>query len=143
AGPSAPAATKEALARRQAGASLALARLGRSDRVWPLLKHSPYPESRSRLIHRLGPGGVPAKAVAARLLTERDVSIRRALILALGEYTATQVPPSLRQRLVPELLAWYRDDPDPGIHSAVDWLLRHAREGPAARPLSWGQSKAL
>src|SRR5262249_3188245 len=49
----------------------------------------------------------------------------RALLLSLGEYAAESLSPSgAHQSLVTKLLAWYRDDPDPGIHSAVDWLLR-------------------
>jgi hypothetical protein len=49
----------------------------------------------------------------------------------------------VRQPLVQKLLAWYRDDPDPGIHGAIDWLLRHKKEGPHDRPLDWGQAKEL
>jgi formylglycine-generating enzyme required for sulfatase activity/tRNA A-37 threonylcarbamoyl transferase component Bud32 len=136
-------APREAQARRQAGAALALLKLGEAKRVWPLLRHSHDPEARSRLIHRLGKGGVPAETLAAQLELEADVSIRRALILALGEFTAEQVSPPLRQRLVRTLLAWYRDDPDAGIHGAIDWLLRHDREGTEARPLAWGQAREL
>jgi serine/threonine protein kinase/formylglycine-generating enzyme required for sulfatase activity len=134
-------AAREALARRQAGAAAALARLGQMEPIWPLLKHSPYPEARSRLIHRLGAAG--AGTLTARLEEEKDVSIRRALILALGECRADQVPVELRQRLVPRLLAWYRDDPDAGIHGAIDWLLLHDKEGEEKRPLDWGQAGAL
>ena len=47
----------------------------------------------------------------------------------------------MRGPLVKKLLTWYRDDPDPGIHGAIDWLLRHGKEGPVARPLDWGQAK--
>src|SRR5207302_459065 len=36
------------------------------------------------------------------------------------------------EKLVPRLRENYRADPDPGIHSAVDWLLRR-----------WGQEAAL
>jgi hypothetical protein len=134
---------REALAQHQANAALVLARLVEPKRAWSVLKHSPYPEARSRLIHRLGPGRVPAETLARRLETEKDVSIRRALIVALGEYRDEQVSAQLRRRLLPTLLRWYRDDADPGIHGAIDWLLRHAREGPAARVLDWGQAKAL
>jgi hypothetical protein len=134
-------AAREALARRQPGAAAVLARLEQTEQIWPLLKHSPYPETRSRLIHRLGAAG--AGTLTARLEEEKDVSIRRALILALGECRADQVPVELRQRLVPRLLAWYRDDPDAGIHGAIDWLLRHGKEGKGERPLNWGQAGAL
>ncbi|MCY2994620.1 MAG: SUMF1/EgtB/PvdO family nonheme iron enzyme [Planctomycetota bacterium] len=44
-------------------------------------------------------------------------------------------PPSLarrasvsRQRLIPKLLDLYRDDPDPGIHGAAEWVLRQWRQ---------------
>jgi serine/threonine protein kinase/formylglycine-generating enzyme required for sulfatase activity len=139
--PAATEAARESLARRQGGAAAALARLGQTEQLWPLLKHGPYPETRSRLIHRLGVAG--AATLTTRLEEEKDVSIRRALILALGECRADQVPVELRQRLVPRLLAWYRDDPDPGIHGAIDWLLRHGKEGKEERLLDWGQAKAL
>jgi formylglycine-generating enzyme required for sulfatase activity/tRNA A-37 threonylcarbamoyl transferase component Bud32 len=136
-------AAREALARRQAGAALALLKLGQAESVWPLLVHSPFPEARSRLSLRLGPVGVEAQVLEKRLEVETDVSIRRSLILALGEYPAQRVPAALRRRLVSKLLAWYRTDPDPGIHGAIDWLLRHDHEGPTPRPLAWGQAKAL
>src|SRR5207244_3578816 len=45
--------------------------------------------------------------------------------------------------LVQKLLDWYCDDPDAGIHGAIDWLLRHGKEGPVARPLDWGQRQEL
>jgi hypothetical protein len=44
---------------------------------------------------------------------------------------------------VPLLLSWFREDPDPGIHAAIDWLLRHRQEGPVPRKLDWGQAEAL
>jgi serine/threonine protein kinase/formylglycine-generating enzyme required for sulfatase activity len=135
--------SREALARRQAAAGMALLRLGESERVWPLLRHSAYPEARTRLIHRLGAEGPGGAALATRLQAEKDVSIRRALILALGEQRGDQVPAWLRQRLVPLLLRWYEGEPDAGIHAAIDWLLRHRKEGPNARPLDWAQAGAL
>jgi formylglycine-generating enzyme required for sulfatase activity len=41
------------------------------------------------------------------------------------------------------LLEWYRSDPDPGIRGAVDWLVRHGREGPAPRKVDWKQAAVL
>jgi formylglycine-generating enzyme required for sulfatase activity len=141
--PVVPEAARVALARRQANAAVALVQLGRPERVWPLLRHSPYPDLRSYLVQRLGPLGVAPRLLVERLETETDVSARRALILALGELTPEQLPARLRARLVPRLLGWYRSDPDPGIHGAVDWLLRHGKEGPQPRKLDWGQAGAL
>jgi formylglycine-generating enzyme required for sulfatase activity len=141
--PAVPEAVRAAQAKRQATATAVLLRLGEEKVTWPLLRHSPDPTARSYLVQRLAPLGIEATAVADRLEVEKDVSARRALILALGEYGPEQVTPALQQRLVPRLLAWYRDDPDPGIHGAVDWLLRHGMEGPEKRKLDWGEAGAL
>jgi formylglycine-generating enzyme required for sulfatase activity len=61
---------------------------------------------------------------------ESDVSIRRALILILGEYPPDSVPD--RQGLLQQLLKFYREDPDAGIHGAAGWVLRQ-----------WGHSEAM
>jgi formylglycine-generating enzyme required for sulfatase activity/serine/threonine protein kinase/tetratricopeptide (TPR) repeat protein len=132
-----------ALASRQANGAVALLQLADAERVWPLLRHSPYPDRRSYLVQRLAPLGIDATTLVRRLEEEPDVSARRALVLALGEYTAEQLPAELRARLVPRLLEWYRTDPDPGLHGAIDWLLRHGREGPEPRKLDWKQGDAL
>src|SRR5262249_23483616 len=75
---------KEVLAKRQVNAAVALLRLGRADRVWPVLRHGPDPRVRSYLIHRLSPLGAEPGALVKRLDEEPDLSIRRALLLALG-----------------------------------------------------------
>ena len=53
-----------------------------------------------------------------------DVSIRRALILTLGEFSEQQLPPVGREQSTPRLLDLYANDPDPGIHGAAAWTLR-------------------
>jgi formylglycine-generating enzyme required for sulfatase activity len=131
------------LARRQAGAAAALVRLGADEAAWRVLQHTPTPDARSYLVRDLAPRGVEAQALVRRLDEEKDASARRALILALGEYTAEQLPVEARAVLVPKLLNWYRHDPDAGIHGAIDWLLRHGKEGPVPRKLDWGQAAAL
>ena len=47
------------------------------------------------------------------------------MILCLGEFDTTRFPVAERQQLVATLLALYRNDPDPGLHAAAEWLLRH------------------
>jgi formylglycine-generating enzyme required for sulfatase activity/tetratricopeptide (TPR) repeat protein len=141
--PSPPGADRDALARRQANAAAVLLHLGRPGQVWPLLQHTPVPDLRSHLVHRLGPLAVDPGLLIDRLKAEADPSARRALVLALGEYTAEHLPRRLRRDLTSLLLRWYRDDPDPGVHGAIDWLLRHDREGPLPRKLSWRQRPAL
>jgi formylglycine-generating enzyme required for sulfatase activity len=130
--PVVPEGAKDALAGRQANAGVTLLHLGRPEGVWSLLRHRPDPRVRSYLIHRLAPLGVPPRLVIGRLREEKEVSARRALLLALGEYDQGRLGAAQRRSLVPELLKWYRDSPDAGLHGAVDWLLRR-----------WGNGKAL
>jgi formylglycine-generating enzyme required for sulfatase activity len=119
---------KEKLAKRQANAAVALLRLGQGEKVWPLLRHSPDPRARSYLIHRLGPMGADARTVVQQLEDETEVTIRRALVLSLGEYGDKVFEPSEQDQLLDKLRNWYRHDPDPGLHAAVEWLLRQWKQ---------------
>jgi formylglycine-generating enzyme required for sulfatase activity/tRNA A-37 threonylcarbamoyl transferase component Bud32 len=119
---------RERLAKRQANAAVALLRLSRPQKVWPLLKHSPDPRTRSYLLHRLGPLGADVEAVLRRLEEEPDVSARRALLLSLGEFDEKGFPPAARQALLPRLQDIYRTAADPGLHAAAEWLLRSWRQ---------------
>jgi formylglycine-generating enzyme required for sulfatase activity len=117
-------ADKDRLAMRQANSAITLLHLERQpDRVWEMMKHSPDPSRRTYLIHHLAPYGVEVQKIEDRLKHETDVSVRRALLLSLGNYD----PKALgwkRDNLVAELVQVYRDDPDPGIHGATEWLMR-------------------
>jgi formylglycine-generating enzyme required for sulfatase activity len=106
--------------------------MGRAETVWPLLKHSPDPRVRSYLIHRLYPLGADAGAIVKRLEEEQEVSIRRALLLGLGEFGPDRLPAADRGPLLARVLRLYRDDPDPGLHGAAEWLLRQ-----------WGQEQKI
>ena len=143
AAPAASEAERTTLTKQQAVAAAALLRLGQAEPVWPLFQHTPDPERRSYLMAQAAPLGIEARQLVQRLEEEADVSVRRALILSLGEYGPNALPPDVRGPLVEKLLRWYEDDPDPGIHGAIDWLLRHAKEGPEPRKLDWVQSAAL
>jgi formylglycine-generating enzyme required for sulfatase activity len=130
------ASSKETLARRQARAAVSLLRLGKAEDVWALLQHRPDPRLRTWIIHLLNPLGADPQALLRRLEEEREVSARRALILCLGEFkiesTSTGLAADWRQPLTAKLFQTYRDDPDPGIHAAAEWLLRR-----------WGHGKEL
>jgi serine/threonine protein kinase/formylglycine-generating enzyme required for sulfatase activity len=117
---------KQALARQQAQAAVALLHLGRPERVWPLFRQGPDPTCRTYLIHRCAALGVDPAILARRLLGEEetDPSIRQGLLLALGEYEADQRAEVARGPLAERLPKAYQDDPDPGVHAAVEWLLR-------------------
>jgi formylglycine-generating enzyme required for sulfatase activity len=130
--PGAPEDAKLDLARRQANLGVALLLMDRGEQVWPLLKHSPDPTRRSYLIDRLGSGGVAAPALGDRLDGQTEVSIRRALLLALAEFDRERLTPKEQERLDSRLVALYRDDPDPGVHGAAGWLLRR-----------WGQQEKV
>jgi formylglycine-generating enzyme required for sulfatase activity len=114
---------KEKLAKRQANAAVALLRMNQPGKVWPLLKHSRDPRVRSYLIHRFAPLGADAGTIIGRLATEPDITIRRALILSLGEY-GERVGADARGALVPKLRGIYRSADDPGLRAAAEWLLR-------------------
>jgi serine/threonine protein kinase/formylglycine-generating enzyme required for sulfatase activity len=120
---------KDALARRQANAAVALLHLDRPADVWPVLKHTKDPRLRTFLIHRLRLFAADPQTLINGLSAVREVSTRRALLLSLGEYDADSLSPGTHDQLVTELLEWYGDDPDPGIHSAVHWLLRRWDKG--------------
>jgi formylglycine-generating enzyme required for sulfatase activity len=83
---------------------------------------------RSYLIHRLSPLGADAGAIIRRLDEEPDVTIRRALLLSLGEFGEEGLSPAARSTLVPRVQALYRTDADPGLHGASEWLLRRWQE---------------
>ena len=122
--PEAPVDAKIALAEKQASIGIALLAMGKGEKVWPLLKHSPDPTLRSYLIERLGPGGVNPKVLTARLEEEQEASVRRAILLSLGEFGPDRLSQDQRLNLLPRLRRLYGDDPDPGIHGAAEWLLR-------------------
>ena len=77
--------------------------MNQPEKVWPLLKHSPDPRVRSYLIHRLGPLGADAKAIVKRLDEEPDMTIRRALILSLGEYGEKELLAGASQSVAAEV----------------------------------------
>jgi hypothetical protein len=116
-------------------------KLGHAEKVWPLLKHSPDPSLRSYLIHRFATLGLDPQVLVQRFEEEKDVSARRALILALGEFgpsepralasggAAAPLPNGRGSDLTRKLLDLYRTDPDPGIHAAAAWLLRQWGHG--------------
>jgi serine/threonine protein kinase/formylglycine-generating enzyme required for sulfatase activity len=115
---------KEKLAKRQANAAVALLRMNQPEKVWPLLKHSHDPRVRSYLIHRFHPLGADFRAIVKRLDEESDVTVRRALILSLGEFEEKAWSSDERSIVTKNLQEIYRTGTDPGLHAAAEWLLR-------------------
>ena len=132
-------------AQRQARAAVALVRLGQAEKVWWLLVHTTDPSVRSYIVNWLKPLGADPGTLVAKLsrlgstadgasvgdqsrmdaiLFHPETSLRRALILALGQYDVDAFSPGERERLLATVLDVYRDDPDAGIHGAAQWALR-------------------
>ena len=137
--------TKDRLAERQARAAIALVRMGKTEEVFPLLRHSSDPRLRSFIVNWLSPLGADPKLIVAELdrinfntkptpaywqrlmdaiLFNPETSMRRALILALGTYGDDGLALGEREPLIGKLLDLYRNDPDAGIHGAAEWALR-------------------
>jgi formylglycine-generating enzyme required for sulfatase activity len=111
--------------------------------LWPLLKASADNSVRTFVVHWLGSSSIAPDALVAQLHRERDVSIRRALILSLGHVDRSRLDPERRRQLTSRLLEWFSSDGDPGVHGAIDWLLRHATVGPRPRRYDCAQTAAL
>ena len=98
------------------------------DSLWSTLQRASKPDVRSFVVNRLQKAGTDPRGLVERLKVESDVSTRRALLLAIGEYSEADLGASFVDRLR-EL---FRNDPDSGIHSAVEWVLRR-----------WGHDDAI
>jgi len=114
---------KEALAARQANAAAMLLRMQAAEPVWPLLKHSPDPRLRSRIIHCLSTHDVDPNVIIARFAIEPDVTVRAGLLLCLGEFDGSRISDTQRQTLIATLLEVYRSAADHGFRAAAEWLL--------------------
>ncbi len=130
------------MARFQAATATVWMALGQDDAIWALTRHDPDPTLRTGLIHRLTPLSVNIEDVAAEVAAQQDMSVRRAMLLVVGTLAGTdeqrlnanrpRVEPS--PEMVRELLHLFREDTDPGVHSAAEWaLLRLERDADALK----------
>jgi serine/threonine protein kinase/formylglycine-generating enzyme required for sulfatase activity len=116
---------KERQAKRQANAAVALLKMNQPAKIWPLLKHSSDPRARSYLVHRLGPLDVdPAVILKQMQDPATEISIRRALLLSLGEIPSDKLPLTEGGQLISQVWDLYLENDDPGLHAAAEWLLR-------------------
>jgi formylglycine-generating enzyme required for sulfatase activity len=123
---------KEAMAKQRAHAGILLCLVGSPDSAWPYLVKAEDPRVRTRLVHGFAAGCVDPAVLRQRLSTEKDASVRRALLWSLGQYEGSVLTGRRCDEVAPLLIAMYLDDPDPGLHSAAEWLLR-----------KWGYSEEL
>jgi formylglycine-generating enzyme required for sulfatase activity/tRNA A-37 threonylcarbamoyl transferase component Bud32 len=125
----------DALAKRRANAAAVLLALGESELVWPLFSFPKDgdPSARSYLIERLAGIGADPLALIVRFRAEPEISGKRALLIALGDFPVSAGWAGEREGLAKELVTLYRNHPDPGLHGAIDWLLRQ----------KWGKAAEL
>ena len=115
----------------RARAAALLMASGGEEAVWPLLQHIDDPTLRTDVIHGISPLFTRPEDVIAQVPQPQDPSIRRALMLVAGELVGdpenrTSRWAALRENdpLIEELLQMYSDDPDAGMHAAVEWTLQ-------------------
>jgi len=121
-------------ARRSANAAVALCKLGESSKVWPYLQKKPDPSTRTHFIQLYKIHKADPAPLIRQIDSETDGHQRRTLLLCLGQYSEQELAELRLRSLIPSvmLLQWYENDPDPGTHGTLRWLLQQ-----------WGQQKEL
>lgn len=112
------------LAQHQANAALAVWHLDPQRDNPPAIREVADPQFGTEWIARCAAMKIPPRMLIERLSQETDPLPRQRILLALGGYDTATLPSATRQSLVPTLVGVFRDDPDPGVHSAAEWLLR-------------------
>lgn len=121
--PKAEPKTLDSLAQQKANAALVLAALGSASTLWQSLENQPDPRLRTYLIHRIPGFELDPLKLFEEVKHHPVPSVRQALVLCLGGFGDNLLPQGMRKDLLPKLLTLYQEDPDPGVHSALDWLL--------------------
>lgn len=123
----------------RANAAVTLLRLGEREKVLPVFDMTDDPEALTQFIFRCLDRGVRVEELLECLhivsggpVDRFPRNTRYALLLALGEYTLSDVPELHRDALLKQLGDWYRNDPSSGVHGAAGWLLRE-----------WGQTEMV
>ena len=145
-------AEKDRLAERQALAAIGLEVLGEPDGVSSLLRLGPDPRVRALLIHRLAATSLARQRLLDRLKDPgAEAGERQALLDDLGRDAGRQCPRDRQGRGDRTGRSLFQDDPDPGVHSAADLLLRRwgqgdlvaaaeariRQRGPGSPPMRW------
>jgi len=110
------------LGRRRAAAAVTLLRLGERETIGELFTPTTDPDAPAQFLAAVRDHDLEPAALAGCLNTARGDAARYWLILALGEFTAAEVPDG--SRFSAQLVDWYRCDPSSAMHGACGWLLR-------------------
>jgi serine/threonine protein kinase/formylglycine-generating enzyme required for sulfatase activity len=129
-----------AYGQRRANSAVTLLRLGEREKVLPVFDMTDDPEALTQFIFRCRDRGVRVEELldCLRIVSESPVdrhprNTRYALLLAIGEYTLSEIPESSREMLLKQLADLYRNDPSSGVHGAAGWLLRKWGQADTAR----------
>lgn len=120
-----------AVAVRQAHMLLSLIQWGNLDLTWqalsdPSIENLPVTLA-NELIFRSHDVRVDAHLFARRLLEPCTPLLKYRLLLVLGQYSLAETG-ELQSKLLAFLTDSLLNDPDPGVHSASDWLLRQWKQ---------------
>ena len=116
---------KNVLAGRQALAAIALDALAAPEVLWTRLRHNPDPRARALLIDRLAALSSSRQRLLARLNEPAiDAGERQALLLIWTETPRGNVTAPIQDEVVKTARELFVDDPDPGVHSAAELLIR-------------------
>ena len=118
-------------AERKARAAIALLRLGKPEKVWPLMKNASDETARSFIIHWSMPLGVDAKLFIDQWAAEPDPA-RRARLLLLGEYPDPGMSVVDRQRFIEQLMLTYETTPDCAVAGGSRMALENMEPRPSA-----------
>jgi formylglycine-generating enzyme required for sulfatase activity/energy-coupling factor transporter ATP-binding protein EcfA2 len=115
---------RDIYAKRRARAAIALARLGRYESIEAVFRHTPDDRSRSFLIHwmadyKLDPMWIVSKANSPA----SEISVRRALVLSLGQYLPNTFGTQFTE--VGGIISNLTSTSDAGLHAAARWTLRN------------------
>ncbi len=116
---------KSLLASRQALAAIALDALAEPDVLWPRLRHNSDPRARAQLIDRLAALSPSRQRMLGRLNEPViDPGERQALLLIWAETPRSNVTVPMQAAVLKTAGDLFLDDPDPGVHSAAELLIR-------------------
>lgn len=78
-----------------------------------------------------------------QLLHARSAQDKTDIIFRLAEIDGDKISVFEQETLKKELLKWYVQEPDAGLHSAIDYLVRPAKKGESPRKINWNLSDKL
>ncbi|MFO0942318.1 MAG: serine/threonine-protein kinase [Pirellulales bacterium] len=124
-----------AYGQRRANAAVTMLNLGQKETVLPVFTWIDDPEAVTQFIFSCKPRGIRVDTLLDLLEHVSSIApenvprdARYALLLAIGEYASSEIPPARREAFVKTLADWYSNDPSAGIHGATGWLLRQFGE---------------